>query len=179
MKKRIEIEVRTFISLEQYKNLEKKLKKNSRFLKEIKDETIYFRGQKDLRIRRDNESAYLILKSGKIHQDFRNEIEIKLKRRDFKPLKDLLEKLGFKIEINWFRKRKIYNFKGVKVFLDNTKGYGRIVELEKIGNEKNKEKIFNDLKSKLLSLGIKNITSKKEFDKKFKYFKKNWKKLIK
>lgn len=179
MKKSIEIEIRSFISKPQYRALEKKLKKIGRFLKEIKDETIYFKGKKDLRIRKDNESSYLILKGGKIHQDFRDEIEVKLERRDFKLLENLLEKLGFNIEIMWFRKRKIYNFRGVKVFLDNTKGYGRILELEKIGDSENKEKIFNDLKSKLLSLGIKNITLKKEFNEKFKYYKKNWRKILK
>ena len=65
------------------------------------------------------------------------------------------------------------------MFLDNTKGYGKIIELEKIGTEKNKEKIYNDLKAKLLTLGIKKITPKKEFDKKFKYYKNNWQKILK
>lgn len=178
-KKSIEIEIRSFISLSQFKKLERKLGKVGRFLKEIKDETIYFKGKRDLRIRKDNESAYFILKGGKIHQNFRDEIEIKLKRKDFEFLKKLLKKLGFDIDIIWFRKRKVYNFKGIKVFLDNTKGYGRIIELEKMGDNRNKRKILNDLKSRLLLLGIEKTTLKKEFNKKFKYYKKNWRKLIK
>lgn len=171
MKKNVEIEVRSFISFAEYKRLEKDLSKKAKFLQEIKDETIYLKGKKDIRIRRDNNSSYLILKSGKIHQDFRDEIEVKLKRNEFKRLKHIFKELGFKTEIIWFRKRKIYKYKGVKVFLDNTKGYGRIIELEKIGDNKNQEKILKDLKNKLLSLGIKKITSKKDFDKKFKHYK--------
>lgn len=178
MKKNIEIEVRSFISSKQYKELEKKLNKIAKFLKEIKEETIYLKGKKDIRIRKDNESAYLILKSGKIHEDFRDEIEIKLKKEDFKKLKKLFQELDFKIEVIWFRKRKIYDYKGVKVLLDDTKGYGKIIELEKIGITKNKEKILKDLKEKISFLGIKKITSKKEFNEKFKYFKNNWQKIL-
>ena len=75
MKKNVEIEVRSFISFAEYKRLEKDLSKKAKFLQEIKDETIYLKGKKDIRIRRDNNSSYLILKSGKIHQD----LEMKLK----------------------------------------------------------------------------------------------------
>lgn len=176
--KNIEIEVRSFISPAQYKKLERKLKKVAKFLKEIKEETIYF-GKENLRLRRDNNFSYLILKSGKIHDNFRNEIKIRFKRADFENLKDLFKRLGLNVNAMWFRKRKIYNWEGVKVFLDNTKGYERIIELEKIGTEKDKRKIYNDLKAKLLTLGIEKITSKEEFDKKFQYYKNNWRKILK
>lgn len=175
--KRFEVEVRIFISNFQYRNFEKKLKKLAKFKKEIEEETVYC-GDEHLRIRRDDKSAYLILKGGKIHQNFRKEIEIKFKKEDFEKMKELLERIGFPIKAVWLRKRMIFDWKGIKAFLDDTKGYGKILELEKIGNEKNKEKIFLELKSKLLTLGIKKITPKKVFDKKFKNYLKNWKKLI-
>ena len=183
--KSIEIEVRNFISSTQFKDLEKKLKKIAKFLKEGRDETIYFGGRavrfggRDLRLRRDNNFSYLILKSGKIHDNFREEIKISFKRDDFKKLKDLFERLGFKTTVIWFRKRKVYDWKGIKAFLGDTKGYGKIIELEKIGTEKDKKKIYDDLKAKLSALGIKKITPKKEFDKKFQYYKNNWRMILK
>jgi predicted adenylyl cyclase CyaB len=94
-------------------------------------------------------------------------------------LKDIFERLGFNINAIWFRKRKIYDWEGIKVFLDDTKGYGKIIELEKMGKEKDKEKIYKNLKSKLSALGIKKITPKSEFNKKFEYYKNNWKKILK
>ena len=175
--KNIEIEIRSFISPAQYKNLEKKLNKVSKFLKEIKEETIYC-GKENLRLRRDENSSYLIFKSGKIHDNFKDEIKIKFKRNDFENLKEIFARLGFNISIMWFRKRKVYDWRGIKVFLDDTEGYGRIIELEKFGKEKEKESIRKKLEKKLKSLGIE-ITAREEFDKKFNYYKNNWQKILK
>jgi len=175
--KKFEVEVRSFISNSQYKNLIKELKRIAKFKGEINEETVYC-GSEGLRIRKNDKSAYLIFKSGKIHQDFRREIEVKFKREDFEKMKELFERIGFPIKAVWLRKRKIYRWEGIKVLLDDTKGYGKIIELEKIVKGKDKEKTFADLKTKLLLLGIKKITPKEIFDKKFKYYLKNWKKLI-
>jgi predicted adenylyl cyclase CyaB len=118
------------------------------------------------------------LKSGKIHQNFRSETEIKFKRKDFEKMKEIFEKIGFPVTAIWKRKRLIFAWKGIKILLDDTQGYGKIIELEKITDEKNKEKAFLDLKSKLQNLGIKKITPKEVFDQKFNYYLKNWQKLI-
>jgi len=174
--KNIEIEVRSFISNIQYKNLERKLNKITKFKKEIEEETVYC-GKEGLRLRRDNNFSYLILKSGKIHDDFRNEIKIQFKRTDFEKMKELFEKLGFKTNVRWFRKRKVYDWKGTKVFLDDTRGYGKIIELEKIGKVGEERKIHKNLEGKLKLLGVK-ITPKEVFEKKFKYYKNNWRKIL-
>jgi len=196
--KNIEIEARSFITSNQYKDLEGRLNKIARFLGKINEETVYC-GKESIRIRRDNNSSWLILKSGKIHDDFRDEIKIQFKRTDFEKLKEIFERLGFNIEVAWFRKRKIYDWRGIKVFLDDTKGYGKIIELEtqyqskarcwtspvpkrsfwygEIGKEGEERKIHEKLKEKLKSLGIK-ITPKKVFEKKFKYYKNNWRKIL-
>jgi len=175
--KQFEVEARTFITDSQYKNLVQRLKKIAKFKKEINEETIYY-GSEKLRARKDNKASYLILKSGKIHQDFRREIEIKFQKEDFEKMKELLERIGFPLRAVWLRKRKIYQWDGVKVLLDNTKGYGKIIELEKMAKENEKEKIFFELKNKLKKLGIEKITPKEVFDKKFKNYLKNWQKLI-
>jgi predicted adenylyl cyclase CyaB len=177
--KNIEIEARSFITASQYKNLEAKLNKIAKFLGGINEETVYC-GEERMRIRRDDDYSWLILKSGKIHDDFRNEIKIQFKRSDFEKLKEMFKKLGFNIDVVWFRKRKVYNWRGTKVFLDDTKGYGKIIELEKIGRFGKEEviHIHRELENKLKSLGIK-ITPKKVFEEKFKYYKNNWRKILK
>ena len=174
---KIEVEIRTFISPSQYQNLIKKLKKIAKFRGEFNEETIYC-GSEKLRIRKNDRASYLILKSGKIHQDFRREIEIKFKREDFEKMKEILERMGFPVVAIWKRKRLAFDWNGTKILLDDTKGYGKIIELEKMTDEKNKEKAFLDLKSKLIKLGIKKITPKEVFDQKFNNYLKNWKKLI-
>ena len=85
--------------------------------------------------------------------------------------------MGYNIEIKWFRKRFEFKWGDITVCLDFTKGYGYIIELEKICSGKTKEKESEILKQKLRSLGVE-ITSKEEFDKKFQYYKENWKSLV-
>src|SRR3989344_4785040 len=108
----IEVEIRSFISEQQYNSLLIFFKKNSKFIKEDYQETFYF-------------------------------------------------------DFNW---------DGITVCLDFTKGYGYIIELEKICSEEEKDKELKKLKEKIATLNI-NITPKEEFDKKFEYYKKNWKEL--
>ena len=176
--KNIEIEVRSFIIKEEYKKLKKKLDKEAKFLDSANEETVYFKGTKgDLRLRRDENQAFIIFKKGKIHDDFREEIEIKYNRNDFRKIEKLFKKFSFKDEIRWFRTRRIYQWGRVRVFLDDTKGYGFIIELEKIGKVGKEKKIHQQLENKLKSLGIK-ITPKKIFDEKFEYYKKNWQKIL-
>ena len=176
-RKDIEVEARSFIFPKEFKRLAEFFNRKAKFEKEITDETVYFSGPKDLRIRRDAKNAYLILKEGKIHDKYRREREIVLKRADFGKLEDFLKALGFKVEIRWQRERRIYYWQGVKVFLDDTKGYGRIIELEKISRVEDKEKVYAGLVEMLKFLNVK-ITPKAEFDQKFEDYKKNWRKLL-
>ncbi len=57
--------------------------------------------------------------------------------------------------------------------LDYTKGYCYIIELEKMSEEDNKEKILEELKTKLNSLNIP-LTPKEEFSRKYEDYKENW-----
>ena len=117
------------------------------------------------------------LKKGKLHDEAREEIEIKFNREDFEKIEKLFLSCGLNIQIKWFRKRNQFNWNGIKVCLDYTKGYGYILELEKLSFKENKEKDLELLKQKLKELNIK-ITSKEEFNKKFEYYKNNWKNLV-
>jgi len=173
----IEAEVRSFISKEQYEKLLEFFKKNAKPLKEDYQETFYFDCEQDLRIQRNNFFSKIWMKKGKIHDEHREEIEIKFGRDEFEKLENLFLSLGFNVQIKWFRKRFEFQWTDITVCLDFTKGYGYIIELEKMTSEENKAKEYENLKEKLMSLQV-NITPKEEFDKKFAYYKKNWKSLI-
>lgn len=72
-------------------------------------------------------------------------------------------------------KRNDWN--GITVCLDFAKGYGYIIELEKMSDEENKENVLRELKQKLSDLDIEE-TSKEIFNEKYNFYKENWRNLI-
>lgn len=175
--KNIECEIRSFINEEQYKELIERFKREAEFLGEDDQITYYFDCDEDLRIQKNNNFSKIWLKKGKIHDEQREEMEIKLPKEDFEKIAELFSTLGYKIEIKWFRKRHTFKWDDILVMLDYTKGYGYIIELEKMCTEAEKEKTLDYLKTKIQELNI-SITSREEFDKKFKHYKENWQRLI-
>lgn len=173
----IEVEVRSFISKDKYEELLEFFKKQGKFVNEDCQITYYFDIKEDLRIQKNNFFSKIWLKKGKIHDSYRKEIEIKFDRDDFEKLEKLFLALGFNIKIKWFRKRHTFKWQDIDVMVDYTKGYGYIIELEKMSSKQEKEKTLELLKQKLKILNI-SLTPKKEFDKKYKYYKENWKKLV-
>lgn len=173
----IETEIRSFVTKERFDELLDFFKQNAQLKKEDYQETFYFDCKEDLRIQRNNSYSKIWLKKGALHDDHREEIEVKLSREEFENLEKLFIALGYEVEIKWFRQRHQFDWEGTTVCLDFTKGYGYIIELEKMCSDQDKEKEFEKLKEKLESLKVK-ITPKKEFDQKFQYYKKNWKSLI-
>jgi predicted adenylyl cyclase CyaB len=176
--KNIETEIRSLITKKQHQDLLKFFKKDGKFLGEERQVSYYFSGENDLRIQKSNKSAKIWLKKGKMHEDSREEIEIKIDKNEFENAKKLFEALDYEVKIEWFRKRNNFLWKGINVAVDDTRGYGYIIELEKMCKPIEKEKITNILRARIKLLGIKE-TKKEKFDKKFEYYKKNWKKLIK
>jgi predicted adenylyl cyclase CyaB len=173
----IEVEARSLISEEQYDELIIFMKKNAELLKEDNQITYYFEGEQDLRIQKNDFFSKIWFKKGKIHDPHREEIEIKFEKQRFEELEKLFLALGYNVDIKWFRKRNSFSWNSITVSLDYTKGYGYIIELEKITTEQDKEEVYKFLKNKLAELNI-DITPKEEFDKKFQYYKKNWRKLL-
>lgn len=175
---KIKVELRSFISEEKYKELIAFFSENAKRISEDFQETYFFDSEQDLRIQRNSSSARIWLKRGQMHDEFREEFEIKFNREDFEELESLLFLLGYNIAIKWFRERMQFNWNGIIVSLDNTKGYGHIIELESETTEENKQEILKNLERKFAGLEIR-PTTKEEFDKKFKYYKDNWKELTK
>jgi predicted adenylyl cyclase CyaB len=172
----IEAEVRSFINETKYNELLDYFKTNAKLSKEDYQESFYFDCEEDLRIQKNDFFAKVWLKKGNLHDDHREEIEVKFDKEDFEKLENLFITLGYQVEIKWFRKRFEFDWKGITVCLDYSKGYGYIIELEKMCNEADKESVVVKLKEKLQALNIE-ISSKEEFTEAFENYKKNWKEL--
>jgi predicted adenylyl cyclase CyaB len=174
----IEVEIRSFITKEKYNELLEFFENNSKKIKEDHQETFYFDSNEDLRIQKSDSHSKIWLKKGKIHDDYREEIEIKLNKEDFEKANKIFEAIGLNTKIKWYRLRNQFDWNNIKVCLDYTKGYGHIIELEKLTSNKEKEKNLEELKQKLNQLNIP-LTPKQEFEDKFKHYEQNWRELIK
>lgn len=178
MGKNIEVEIRTFISQKKYYELVKFFKKEGKFLAQEKQLTYYFDCPQDLRIQQSSSYAKVWLKSGQIHDDQRQEIEVKADRNKFNDLKKLFLTLGYKVEIAWDRTRNNFRWQGCDIAVDFTKGYGYILEIEKLATPKDKDKALNKINKLMQKLSLE-ITPKEEFKTKFEWYKKNWHKFVK
>lgn len=175
--KNIEVEIRSFITPEKYQELLDFFHKEGKFLNEDYQETYYFDAEQDLRIQRNHTHSKIWLKKGKLHDEHREEIEVKFDKNNFEMLEKLFLTLGYNTNIKWFRKRHTFTWNEVTVMLDYTKGYGYILELEKMSSEDEKEQALQLLKAKLQQLKIP-LTAKEEFEAKYKNYKENWRKLV-
>jgi len=172
----IEVEIRSLIPKKQFDELLVFFKKNAKLIKEDYQETFYFDCDEDIRIQKNDFFSKICIKTGKIHADYKKEIEIKFDKKEFDNLEKMFLALGYNVGIKWFRKRFEFRWEDITVCLDNTRGYGYIIELEKMCPEEMKEKEFELLKEKSRFLNIA-ITPKEEFDKKFQHYKENWRTL--
>lgn len=174
----IEVEIRSFIPKEKFRELKEFFDKNAKFLGEDEQETVYLDGDKDIRMQKNSKYAKLWRKEGKMHDAARKEEEVRFPRENFdRVLKCITLFFGFGVKSKWLRKRLSYTWDEISVSLDDTKGYGLILELEKMVSMKAAEKTKSYLKRKMKELGIK-ITPREVFEKKFNYYTRNWKKLI-
>ncbi|VVB79822.1 ADP-ribose pyrophosphatase [uncultured archaeon] len=176
--KNIEIELRSFISKEDYERLLRFFREKATLVKEDFQETHYFNSEQDLRIQKNNFGCKIWLKKGKIHDEAREELEIKLTKEDFEKVQELFAILNYGVSIKWLRDRKQFDWEGIKVCLDLTKGYGYIIELEKIGSELDKVRILEELRQKFIELRVP-LTPREEFERKFEDYKNNWQEKIK
>lgn len=173
-----EIEIRSFISEDKYKELIEFFRINGEFVNEDYQETYYFDTKEDLRIQKNNFFSKIWMKKGKIHDEHREEIEIRFEKDDFEKLEKIFLAADINVQIKWFRNRHTFKWQGINVMIDYTKGYGYIIELEKMSDEENKATVLEELKNKLNSLNIV-LTPKEEFDRKFKDYKEKWRELTK
>lgn len=175
--KNIEVEVRSFISPRQFEELKEFFKSSGKFVSDDDQVSYYFSGSQDLRMQRNNFFAKIWAKKGKIHDEQREEIEVRFDRTGFEKMAAVLAVLGHEVEVKWFRKRSTFEWNGVSVMLDFTEGYGYIIELEKMCSSDEKDAAIEDLRQMMRELGI-DATPREVFDERFQYYKKNWRKIL-
>ena len=175
--KNVEVELRSFISEDKYNELLNYFNLNAKLLNKDYQETYYFDAKEDLRIQKNNFFSKIWMKKGKVHDETREEIEVKFSKDDFDKLEKLFLSVGLNVQIKWFRDRHEFDWNGIIVCVDYTKGYGYILELEMMSDENEKDKTLEIIRNKFDELGI-IVTPRKEFDDKYNYYKENWKNLI-
>ena len=173
----IETEIRSFITKQQYEALINYFTTNATKIKEDNQETIYFDCKEDIRIQKNDFFAKIWMKKWEIHDDHREETEIKSDKADFETLQQVFTALGIKTQIKRLRQRTEFQRNDITVCLDYSKGYGYIIELEKMTNEADKQQEYEKLKQQLIDLQIA-ITPKEIFKEKYEYYKQNWKTLL-
>ncbi len=178
-----EVEVRNILKPQGYRKLDNYLKKHARLIDQKQEETICFRVKGgDLLLRRNNDEVKLTYKDKDVTHDIRAEMEVLMELNDFDAIQEMLLALKFAIKMKWYKKRKIYRWQGVIVALDNVKGQGLSMEMEKLVDGRLCKKAQTELQlrmEKLLDeLNIR-IYPKKDLNAMMNYYSKHWEKLIK
>jgi len=171
-----EVEVRTFINNEEYKRLLAFFKENAEYQGRKDEETVYFSCEQDIRLRKTADKAKLMFKTGDLHDEAREEIEVSFPVDDFDKMLKILLALNWEIILKWLRRREIFSWKGFRVLVDDSKGYGKILEIEKIDPE-NTEETLEEIRALLKELKVKE-TSKDTFRQKYEWYKRNWQRLL-
>jgi len=174
----IEVEIRSFISDDEYDRLLEYFRQNAKLIKEDTQETHYFDCEMDVRIQQNKDSTEIKVKAGKIHDETREEFVIECKEGDFHLLKRLFSTLGLNNTIKWFRERKKFQWNNIIACVDYNKGYGKIFELEIQANDTTKAQALEILKEKFKDLNIE-ITPREVFEERFKHYETHWKELTK
>lgn len=173
MPKNIEVEIRSFIDDEQYQRLRDFFTKHAELVLEDEQETIYLHNDEDVRLQRGTFKAKLWMKSGQIHDEAREETEVQFDPLDFDKVLKIFLTLGHRIKIKWLRHRYQFDWDGISVSLDDTKGYGKIIELEKMCGPKERIAALELLSQKMHALNIP-LTPREEFDRRFREYERNW-----
>ncbi len=178
MANNIEVEIQTFLSPTEAKRVRTFFNKRARFMGSHRDSTTYFEKNGRVRIRIEPRRAYFVFKGGVMHDHHREEVEIPFDKK-FVPLAErFLIALGFPVTVGWFRKREKWLWKGVTVTLDDSKGYGKLLELEKMASLIEKGRVYQMLRQRLTTLRLQ-PTPRKELNKRFRHYLKHWKMLTK
>ncbi|OKY79144.1 MAG: Adenylate cyclase CyaB, class 2 (thermophilic) [Candidatus Methanohalarchaeum thermophilum] len=135
----IEVEVKAKLS----NKTERKVKNKFNFKKEIKQTDYYFnhpnrdfkKTDEALRIRKTNTDTYLTYKGSKLDEKSKSREEYEIKVSDFEETKKILTKLSFRKPKEVKKTRQVYEKDSTKIYIDNVKGLGKFIEVEKIANE--------------------------------------------
>lgn len=175
----IECELRAFVADDEHARLLERLRSDGAYAGEDDQETWYFEGNgdPDLRIQRNTKGSKIWYKDGKMHAEARREIEVPCRSADdFGNLEALFTALGYRVAIKWFRRRHAFTLGDISIALDDTRGYGKVVEFEKLCLPHEREAALKGLTAKMAEYGIA-PSPKEEFERRYAAYKKDWRAL--
>ncbi len=175
--KSIECEVRALVDVAQYEKLKGFFMNVATFVGEGHQETRYFEGTHDLRIQKNDSYAKVWLKKEATFGADREVVEIRVEPERFSDLERLFDALEYKTAVIWLRHRLKFEWDGVAVALDHTKGYGYVVEMKLAGDEACRVETLDKLRAKMSLLGLK-PTPKPILHERFSFYREHWKELI-
>jgi predicted adenylyl cyclase CyaB len=176
--KNIEVELRSFISDKKYGQLLKLFNKEGKLVSKDNQITYSLNNKNNIRIQKNDfySKLWIKLSEGNQHDAVHEEVEIRFSKNDFDKMEKAVTLMGFAPKIKWFRKRHTFKWRGINAMVDYTKGYGYILELEKLCNKGEEASALKTLNERIRDLNIK-VTPKEEFDKRYAHYKENWRRL--
>ena len=148
----MEVELRSMIDEKKYGELLGFFAREGKLLSEDNQVTYTMNNQNSIRIQKNDFGAKIWIKLGKYQHDaVHEEIEVKFDRNDFGEMEKAMAIMGFEPKMKWFRKRNTFEWKGVSAMVDYTRGYGHVLELEKMC-ERGKEKAALAMLKKRMAL---------------------------
>jgi predicted adenylyl cyclase CyaB len=169
----IEVELRTFVSAEQFEELRRFLSSQGRQLEHVRQITHYLDHPVDTRIQLSTEDGRLWQKLGKMHDKARQELEVTMPKQNAETILGIFRNLGFAVKVTWYRERRAYRINEITVSLDDTIGYGRILEAEILCADEEADSSYIRLKSFFRTLGL-TPSDGKEFDQAFAVYLETW-----
>ncbi len=164
----VENEVRSLIDEARHNELLHFFQKEGEIVKEDEQLTFYFNAEQELRIQINDFFAMAQIKSGNMHDEQRKKTTIKTERENFPYLFALFDGLGYEVESRWNRVRHEFRWEGMKVTLNDTQGYGYLIDIEFMTQIKNKRTVER-LKRKLQKIGIRPST-KQELNERYQWY---------
>jgi predicted adenylyl cyclase CyaB len=169
----LEVELRSFITEQQYDDLFHRFLVQGQLVEHSRQITHYIDHKIDTRIQLSTFGGKVWQKLGNMHDLARKEREVMMSRLDAQTMLEIFQGLGFKIKVSWYRERQIFKLGEIAASLDNTIGYGRILEVEIRCNEHEVNEKQNSLLTFLKEIDI-HPSSKAVFDKAFAEYIEHW-----
>ena len=169
----VEVELKVFIDESTYGRLLKEFSRLGKLIEDTRQITHYLDHPMDTRVQISRDGGKIAQKTGWVHDEARHELEIKMSRTQAKDALKIFKNIGIGPKISWFRHRLAYQISRINVMLDNTVGYGMILEPEIMAPKDEIAESKDRLKNFLFELGLA-ASPKDVFEKAFREYSLQW-----
>jgi adenylate cyclase class IV len=169
----VEVELRAFITEEEYEALIATLSRSSKLVEHTRQITHYLDTLVDTRIQVSTSGGRVWQKLGQMHDPAREELEILMSKQDARRMLRIFENIGVRVKVAWFRERHSFLDGPYRISLDETIGYGRILEVELQCERSDVPQRSQDVLGKLHALGLE-PTERTDFDNAYSEYLRSW-----